>query len=426
MFLDPAANFAEGRGFQSTFWAWQSPEKIFTANAPLYPLILAGWIKIGAVEPGWVRSLNFFLAMGMVAILGLILAALIEKPEDRPWKLGLFYFLALGWGSIAFSYRSGRYDMLCGCLLALVAYGVARGSRIGLGLAALFAFLCPWAGLQTMVVLGLGILVAGLIWKKQSLVPGAVVGMAAGSGLFTLLFWAWAVGGLETFVESVRSLGGRVPSSLTAFWIGNFRWDWALALAACLGLSAGCFSSLRPIQLWALGMGTLLPVVFSMLGKYPIYYSYLAILPLLFVFCSLKERPWSFISRWLLCATVVATGLPARLGLTLMEWNERSPSKLAEGLAGRFQPGDRVITDYAFYYAVRKSGANAYGPQNVWSGIPEKTDVIICYPEDYLDKRAREEKWILVNEQIPKVRKAVLGLAARMYGWRIYRRPERF
>lgn len=424
MFLDPAANLAEGRGFRSTFWAWQSPEKIFTANAPLYSLILAGWIKIGAVEPGWVRSLNFFLAVAMVGILGLILITLIESPANRPWELALFYFLSLGWGSIAFSYRSGRYDMLCGLLLALVAYGLAQGSRKGLGLAALCALLCPWAGLQTLVVLGLGMLVAWFIWKQKSLAKSAVVGLAAGIGLFTLLLWAWAVGGLETFVQSVRSLGGQPPTSLVSFWRGNFRWDWALALAACVALSVGRFRSLQTIQRWALGMGVLLPAVFGVLGKYPIYYSYLAILPLLFLFCSLGKRPWSFISLCLLCASVVIAGLPARIGLAILEWNERSSSNLAKDLTGFFRTGDQVLTDYAFYYIVRNSGSHAYGPQSVMAGIPERFKTIISYPDEYLDKRARVENWILVNEKIPKAKKLFLVSTARLYGWRIYRRPD--
>lgn len=424
MFLDPAANLASGKGFRTTFWSFQDTQKTFTANVPLYPLILAGWVGLGAIEPGWVRSLNFFLALGMVWMLGEILKAFVAQNKKIDSRLGLFYFLTLGWGSISFSYRSGRYDILCGLLLTITIYGVSRKSRVGAWAASVAAFLSPWAGLQTVIVLGLGILVAFALWKTDALKPILVVSISAGMGLAFLLFWMWFSDGLETFLKSIRFLGGARPASIMKLITGTVRWDFIALLTICGICWLGRNQHLKTSQKWALFMGILTPTVFGLLGKYPVYYSLFSIFPLLFFFCSLEKSRLLAFSSWILILLTCFTGLPARWALLVTEWRERSPEILKIGITRFVSSGGHVLVDYPFYYSVKNTEAMVYGPQLIWENLPGEIDMIVASPDGDLDQFAKSRKWILVNERKVGTRPmGVLG-AAKLYAWRIYQKPK--
>ena len=424
MFLDPAANLASGKGFRTTFWSFQDPQKTFTANVPLYPLILAGWIKLGVMEPGWVRSLNFFLMLGIVWMLGEILRPFVAQNKKTGSGLGLFYFLALGWGSIAFSYRSGRYDILCGLLLTTIIYGVLRKSRAGTWAASVAAFLCLWAGLQNGIVLAVEILAALVVWRREAVKPILLVGVSAGIGSICLLFWMWSVEGLENFLKSVRLLGGAKPASLMEFIRGTVRWDLAVLLMICGGFWTAQKHHWKAGQKWALLMGIAVPITFGLLGKYPVYYSLFSILPLLFFFCSLEKRGWHGVIAWVLLVLVIGTGLPARAGLALFEWKERSPENLHDGLAELIKPGANVLADYPFYYVLRKAGASIYGPSFLESEIPQNLQTLVTYPGNPIDQWAQVNSWSLVAEKLPDANKPRILGTARLYAWKVYQRPK--
>lgn len=424
MFLDPAANLASGNGFRSTYWSYQNPKKTFTANTPLYPLVLAGWVGLGKVEPMWVRSLNFFLMLGIVWMLGEILKPLVARTKQTDSRISLFYFLALCWGSIAFSYRSGRYDMLCGLLLTTTIYGFSKNSKVGALAACVAAFLCPWAGLQTCVFLGIGAIAAFAAWRTESIKPIIFVFLSAGVGLLCLIIWVWSQDGTETFIQSIKLLGGKKSVSLPKIIQESLRWDYLTLLFVCWWLSFLQKEPPKMIQKWALWMGSAVPLIFGVIGKYPVYYSFLSILPLIFFFCSIKcNRLQRGFSYFLVLATCL-TGLPARCGLLTLEWTQRAPENLKKGVTDLLQKEDNVLADYPFYYAIKNAGAKSYGPQLIWEQVPAEINVVVAYPNGDLDQFAKQEKWNLINEQIKIPKPKGIFSSAQLYAWRIYRKPK--
>ena len=68
--VDPAVNLSQGNGFTSTAW-WQTSDRFFASNAPLYPMLLYPWISLFGVNATAVRSLNYVLILGVIAVLWL-------------------------------------------------------------------------------------------------------------------------------------------------------------------------------------------------------------------------------------------------------------------------------------------------------------------------------------------------------------------
>src|SRR5262249_38059131 len=68
--VDPAVNLSQGNGFTSTAW-WQTGDRFFASNAPLYPMLLYPLISLFGVNIAAVRSLNYVLILGVVSVLWL-------------------------------------------------------------------------------------------------------------------------------------------------------------------------------------------------------------------------------------------------------------------------------------------------------------------------------------------------------------------
>ena len=138
MFLDPAVHLTHGEGFRTTFWCWQSPEKLLQPTTPV-PIPPCGLDLVGPVKAGWVRSLKY----GLVRINAWLMVRLMRfliKEEYLGWcRFSLFLGLALGWGSVILACCSGRYDMLGDLLLTVSIYGLSRATLPALWLTGLVA-----------------------------------------------------------------------------------------------------------------------------------------------------------------------------------------------------------------------------------------------------------------------------------------------
>ncbi|MCA1684970.1 MAG: hypothetical protein LC745_03095, partial [Planctomycetia bacterium] len=206
MFADPAVNLATGRGFTTSAW-FQPRTTFFAGNSPLYSLCLAPWVGTFGVKIVAVRSLNYVLVLGAVALscraMGRL--GLVEGAARR----FLYAALVLCADGVTYSYRSGRYDCL-GMLLAaglLGALTLPTPRTRSVSLMALAA-LVPWAGLQLVpyvALLGLLLLLVrgrGAVGEVASVAAGGAVGTALLVGLFR------AHGVWGEFVKSVTLLGG--------------------------------------------------------------------------------------------------------------------------------------------------------------------------------------------------------------------------
>src|SRR5262249_7095259 len=105
-YTDPAWHLANEGAFTSTAWTDQPNGKFFSGDVPLYPLMLAGWIKLVGFGVTEVRSLNIILAAFAIwlTVKAVTRSGLIQQPTIRV----LFAMLLLfGYGT-AMAYRYGR------------------------------------------------------------------------------------------------------------------------------------------------------------------------------------------------------------------------------------------------------------------------------------------------------------------------------
>ncbi len=108
-FSEPAINLALHGRFETSVWPAQPAGTFWAANTPMYPLVLAGWIKIFGQTLLAVRSLNYFLIA--LSCLGVwFVACRFQLSHNRGSRLLLIPLVHLAYG-VSFAYRSSRPDI---------------------------------------------------------------------------------------------------------------------------------------------------------------------------------------------------------------------------------------------------------------------------------------------------------------------------
>ena len=132
----------------------------------------------------------------------------------------------------------------------------------------------------------------------------------------------------------------------------------------------------------------------AVIGHYPIYYSWMGFVPLAIGFCgfvSLEAPSLSTYARVLLYSAVgiaCLIGLPARLGVTILQWKERDYQPVETLAARTLNPEDWVYADYPAYYAVKPIAALTILPTyRAVISEEEKSHVtaLVINPETYDD-----------------------------------------
>src|SRR6185369_5540146 len=85
LYTDPGFRLARLGSFTSAAWWEQPKERFFTGNVPLYPLAVAGWIRVLGFNITIVRSLNFVLsaAAALLAHSTAARSGLLRRPGTR-------------------------------------------------------------------------------------------------------------------------------------------------------------------------------------------------------------------------------------------------------------------------------------------------------------------------------------------------------
>lgn len=372
-FADPAVNHVLGHGFTSSVWVKQTAGELWAGNAPLYPLLLTSWLSLLGVSALAVRSLNYVL----VALAALLLVVFLRRTRVVPSERGRLLVAALfllGHG-VMFCYRMGRYDvlgMVWAVLAALVWAG--PGGAGGLVRLALIGLLLPATGLQLVPasVLLAGVLVVfqgrAALSRAAALLGGvAAGGLALRAGLGALGVW-------EAFRASTSAVGvigkgvlGKVRE-LPRIYAADKSFVLVLLCALLLGLlSRG--ELVRRFRTSPLAFGlvvaAVVPPALQVAAKFPIYYVWMAYLPLLVgVVATLETAPppaWGRLAVGAALALAAAVGLPARLAVVSTLWAERDPARLEAAVASRIGPSDVVVTDFKAYYVVKRTARALYG-----------------------------------------------------------------
>lgn len=385
-YSDPAVNFVVNGEFTSTAWGTQGPNEVWAGNVPLHQFFLIGWLEAFGVSPTSVRSINYFFVTIGVFLLWVIMRK--NNLSLPPLRLTAIILLLCGQG-ITFSYRSGRPDMIGFLLVCAGAAAMLYRTKTRYGLLAIIGALIPWAGLQFVpyVALLCGCI---LFWNRKlflkTALPVAGGGTAGTAGL--VLFYkfnsVW-----DDFIQSTlpHTSGNPVNTfSGVHLYIGDLSYFITLLSTVFLILyyllRGKKLNSLKPVFEYCTLVGILTPIALYALGKYPQYYTWMAYLPLVVGICvqasSIRWNQWKL---WIGIGLVGAASiwLPARIGVTLLQWDARSYEPI-EYLAGKtISEEDTVYASNQAYYGAKKNASVVYLPGSLQEGRRSEDERIQAY-----------------------------------------------
>lgn len=421
-FADPAIHFARGDGFRTTAWTLVGEDVHWPGLVPGYGYALGGWLKAVGVGLWQVRALPILLA---AVAAGWVWWTSRWRGHVGSSGAGLVLLALLLCGAgVVFSYRSGRGDALA-MLWWAAAYAAASTGHRRSGLVGLFAlgavapwcgmFLCPYVAVMGAILLWL----AGRRWLGRVCAAGA--GLALGS--LCLVAFYKLTGAWDAFVECSRMYQNGILSPHFRFRLDGFR-DISLllvlvglgiavfgresmprgrgttggedvrrgsALARDAGAGSPASRLLRPIggvlesawasldrriALTALIAAPVVGVLLALVGKFPTYYSWLVYFPAAVALAhSIPSLSMPRARRLclVLAGIAIAVGLPARIGVCLLEWDARDHGRVEAFVGQHFHAGDRVACHPSAYFALRRAVAEVY---------PRATDTIGEIPAD--------------------------------------------
>jgi hypothetical protein len=387
-FTDVAVNFATGRGFVSTVNTCgdQSITHFWSCNAPMFPFLLGQWITIFGFTITAVRSLNYLLIVLCVFVLWYSVRrlGLIPRAPQRILFVGL---LLTGYG-MGFIYRSARYDCLALLLLSMVLLASSfRTLYLRFGAITLLGTMLPLAGIQLILYSALLCALMFVFLKRRVIleVVALWVGIMIGSTALVALFYAH--GALANFASAL--FGERS---------GRFQYvakdpSFAILLAVCIFLAIDQkarhrFRLISPFGI-CLACGLVIPVCMLALGKFPIYYSWMAYVPLALGVSAALSESASTLSRLAVSLTtgglflVCALGLPVELASAAYYWKDRDSTRIESLARNNLNGTDWVYTQYSGYFAVRKITPHVFIPYLIPDQYRNKISVLLVSPEDF-------------------------------------------
>jgi hypothetical protein len=356
---DAGIHLAQGKGFVSAAWFNQPSWEFWASYTPLYAFTLAGWLKLFGISAFAVRSFGFLLITAALAM-GFLFVRRFAGETDS-W----FIIAALAVGEpLAFLERAGRPDSVSVFLLfATALVFVSRNWQWRA--AALFilgALALPAALQYTAFVVLLGLLLQ--LWYRpftRGEIRLWLAGAGCGAAILTALYASHGV--LKIFVESTvaskHSSAGRMLQQIilrhgagpfvfsdivmaplrdfaTPVLLGCGLWLWAAA------------KQTRRVSSFGVTCALVIPVAIQLLGKYPIYYTYMGGVPatiaVLAACCQLGAK-----GR---IASAVVLGLLCVGGVGRLDWKawRQGSETIADASLDQISASDTVVADYPAYY----------------------------------------------------------------------------
>jgi hypothetical protein len=404
-YADPGINLALGNGFTSSTWNNVYWGEFWYSNSPLYPLLLAPWIRWLGVNFTSIRLFNVVLISGAT----IALWHYTVRSGLFPSLLGRIMVVLLpllGYG-VSFTYRSARPDTLC-VLLAALALDASLLPDPRWRAAALIAIgsLVPWTGLQLAAFAVVLALLIGVWWPRQALRLFVPLCVGMGLGLIALLAFYLANNSLYEFIvatfASYHTIVGQIAQLIVLHDARGLDHLWQLPAL----LPAGVFEdrssvfvftaaillliSLRhasdtvafKASRFAVIAACVIPIFMQLAGRYPLYYTWMSLLTVgIAAVASLEMSPPSralLPTRRLAIGCIglaLVVGLPVQLTRAYEERGARDYDAVRAYVRARVAPGDWVYVSDHPYFAVEERGAVAvlaqYARGRLAPGIPE-------------------------------------------------------
>lgn len=354
-FADPAIHFAEGDGFRTTAWTLVPEDKFWPGLAPAYGFLLGTWLKLAGVELWQVRALPILLAA--VAALWVWWTARRHRHVASA-AMGWFLLAALLCGSgVSFSYRSGRGDALAMLWWAATYAGLASpAGHLRSWSLFLLGAVAPWCGAYLAPTIALAGIFLILLFGRQWLGPVLSVWAGFAAGLLCMIGLYWHLGSWDTYVTCVRYYQNGILSPQFELRLNGFRDPGLIVVALGLALCVvGITDPKRRIAIYALGAVLCIGLLQALSAKWPVYYTWLAFFPALLALAHVMPAITSPLRKFVMpaLACVIVTGLPARLGVSMLEWGQRDHQVIEEFATGKFRADDWVVCDPSAYFALR-------------------------------------------------------------------------
>ena len=428
IYTDPAFHWARGDGLTSTSSpSRQNYGEFWAMNAPLHPLLLGCWIRCLGFDVVQVRLFNYMLAAVAIALCA---GSLARAGRGAGATLLVALLLACGAG-ITFAYRSGRSEgvgmLLCGFMLWGLTF--TRG-KCRLAVCAAVGLFLPWAGTHLVAVC---LIAAACVllhgrgrYYKELIATG--LGVAAGAGGLILTYTTQGV--LDAWIRcmELHSVYSKQLENFPAGIVRSYLQDpsYACLITAALILRLGQRSDdgKEPdiISRSALTLALLVPPLFYLLGNYPVYYSWIAYIPLVFFVidrlefcrCTGAVRTTASTGAALLMGLAVFIGLPLRTIVTVVEWSRRDYAPVMKVLEEQIRPGDWILGEPQAFYVASAKAARVYyeTPLNLKAEDGPKITLLIANSENA--PRWQEllgGKWTKVKEY-----KSQKGLSLSFFG----------
>ena len=445
-FSEPAINFVKYGSFTTLVWQYQPPNTFPALNCPLYAMSLAPWLAVTGTSLLAVRSFNYAL-LAIAAFLAWQVSWRFALLKSAFGRLTLVLLLHLGYG-ITHAYRSSRPDVLgmISLLLLVLAFKIERPRPRAVCLVVL-SVLTVWIGLQVALYACFAWFLCwailrwplerGIYAASTGDLPGApdynqargpadpvkrdrccapadflrelcLFGCGFSLGAITLAVFMYSKGVLREFlacttgmfVVGMRSAGsaaGSFPHTVRDFVhtvVVNYFADFSAAvimmgLALLLALYGKRLApATRRFAVFSLALFFGVPALFTLVGHYGFYYSYMvfgpALLALLAACAELgvfspgteiqqnadprTRRPRSYAVASAIgfgaLFGAAALGLPMRLAVAFSTSKLAPRSELQRIVSSQIRSDDVVMTDYRGFFEAKQVARNVYDP---WS-----------------------------------------------------------
>jgi hypothetical protein len=375
-YTDPAASLALEGKFASTLWGQQGVP-LWIGNVPLHQLALAGFFKVFGFSCRVARSANvIYYTLATILICQIVRSNNLIQTRRGRW---IFLLVLLGGTGLTAIFRNGRYDAIGMLLYFLWVFCSIHSLRhplmlLGAGLA---VALIPAAGLALAPLLLLSGLTALFLWRWQ-VVRLLAVSVVGGIGGIVIMEFAYRRLGIPNIFREVLKAGGSA-APLLDFSVATIKNPSYMAplLAGglgVLGLKRDCWREMRiRTALTLLMLGLVIPLFTEFVGKYQIYYCWVAIIPATLGAVMLLERQslprLAQIAGFLLILAATLPGFPRRCLAIAFAWQEDRPAIIQRYAQVNTSPTDVVFVRmdaFAVYYGLRNTVAMSY-----WNKPPE-------------------------------------------------------
>jgi hypothetical protein len=453
LFTDPAANLYLGHGFTSSAWFAQTQDKFWAGYPPLYPFLLSLWMHCVGFTLAASRTLNYVLgtAAGFLLWFALFRLRWINLPIARITLVALFLTKL----SHIFATHTGRPDGLAVLLAAavLLTYSIQR-SLLRYSLLIFLGILFPLTGLQLIPYAALlgGLL---LLYYRKTIAKEAIA-LAVGILLGALcLYGLYSANGVWLdFVNSIRNNPSfkvdheLLPRFAAKNWFaGGIYKDFLFQLLflLMLGIMGDRLlkSNFQPRSRLSFGLaaGLVIPLGMMLSSCYPIYYSWMAFLPVAIVFCAelgsasqsknRRDAAGTVLDRFRVAIVAVMlsfclVGYPLDLADLLLDWNALNYSRIESLVNRNVKNSDWVLCHEASYYAAKQKAAAVISTAYLRVISPQdaaKISVLIINPEsDWKIISRLGGQWNLSGEKLRIKSRNLLGIQKTAVKLKVYRK----